>query len=125
MNALHVCVVGAGPVGLHTAHELVHDGHRVTVLSADPPATQSASFVGPVAAGLIEPVATEPEDAALVTDLFRTSYARWLSLVGDTALGVDLRRVRFRLGEDQPPPGWFAEVGNAGTGPCLRRSRPR
>lgn len=107
-----VCIVGAGPIGLHTAHQLINSGYEVTVISADLPATRSATFAGPAAAGLIEPVATEPEDAALVTDLFRTSYTYWLSLVGDTALGVDFRRVRFRVGDHEAPPQWFDEVAN-------------
>jgi D-amino-acid dehydrogenase len=40
---MHVLVVGAGVVGLATAHALAREGHRVTVLDAEPAVARGAS----------------------------------------------------------------------------------
>ncbi|MDQ1684817.1 MAG: D-amino-acid oxidase [Frankiaceae bacterium] len=102
------CVIGAGPIGLSAARVLAAAGFRVTVIHADHPTTPSATFVGPAAAGLIEPVAMSPADEALVAVMFRYAYRRWLA--AEEALGVDARVVRYSVAPGAPPPAWLAEV---------------
>ena len=41
---MHVCVMGAGIIGLSTAYELSRDGHEVTVIDRQPLAANETSF---------------------------------------------------------------------------------
>jgi glycine/D-amino acid oxidase-like deaminating enzyme len=106
-------IVGSGVVGLHAAAELTRGGFAVTVVSAtSDPAAVTPLQVSRAAAGLVEPVATAPEDEVVVTELFTESYAVWLTRAADRALGVDRRRVRYRGDPTTGLPRWIdAMVG--------------
>jgi len=80
-----ITVVGAGVVGLSTAHDLAHDGWEVTVV-AD---VDTLDTVSAIAAALWFPHATEQSDTA--THLLARSRVRLDALVDEPSSGVMLR----------------------------------
>lgn len=41
---MHLCVLGAGVIGVTSAHRLLQDGHQVTLIDAAPQAGHGTSF---------------------------------------------------------------------------------
>lgn len=76
----HVVVIGAGVIGVTTAHALLNDGHRVTLLDAAPHAASASSFAngGFLSAGFCAPWAMPglPKQAAMAL-LDRRAPFRW------------------------------------------------
>ncbi|HET9820366.1 MAG TPA: FAD-dependent oxidoreductase, partial [Burkholderiaceae bacterium] len=54
---MHIAVIGAGIVGVTTAHELATDGHAVTVFERRPSVAAEASFAN---AGIVGPSLVSP-----------------------------------------------------------------
>lgn len=87
-----VCVIGAGAVGLATAHFLVEGGANVTVLEADHVASGSSGL----SVGIIETQYMEPLDIALRVD----GMAFFAKLEADHGLDV-VRNGYLRLVRDE------------------------
>ncbi|PRA06475.1 FAD-dependent oxidoreductase [Arthrobacter sp. MYb229] len=84
-EAQRITVIGAGVIGLSTAHELVRAGHRVTVISDQEP----WETVSAVAAAIWFPYHSENSPAADL--LLARSLARFEELASIPETGVDLR----------------------------------
>lgn len=106
-----VAVLGAGVIGLTTAHELARAGHRVTIVAqAQPPDTTSN-----VAGALFLPAGVDwgASDAAqaIFIDRMRRSWARAASLMEQPEAGVDLRTVYDVDAADHHHDDRWLEVG--------------
>lgn len=106
---MRVAVVGAGMNGLACARMLVHDGHEVTVVSADP-LTATTSFL---AAAVWFPTAVGPPQ-----DVARWGADTYEVLAAEAARGVPgvVMRESLVLHRDvgqtlQPRPAWMDAVG--------------
>lgn len=100
-----VTVVGAGPVGLMSALMLALAGCDVTVISPQRPSNTTGFQV---AAGLIEPVASEGER---VLRWFGRTLA-WMLDVRDHRWGIEHRMVRlFGMNEIEVMPSWGEAIG--------------
>ncbi|WP_404285471.1 FAD-dependent oxidoreductase [Glutamicibacter arilaitensis] len=106
-----ITVIGAGVIGLSTAHELATAGYAVTVISDQEP----LETVSAVAAAIWFPYHTENSPAADL--LLARSLARFEELASIPAAGVDLRpglNVDHLPGADR---SWTKIVANATEAP--------
>ncbi|HCJ55077.1 NAD(P)/FAD-dependent oxidoreductase [Glutamicibacter arilaitensis] len=106
-----ITVIGAGVIGLSTAHELASAGHQVTVIhDQDPLETVSA-----VAAAIWFPYHSENSQAADL--LLRRSLARFEQLAENPETGVDLRYGLNLEGSADEDRSWAQIVTNATEAP--------
>ncbi|MCR8671439.1 FAD-dependent oxidoreductase [Agrococcus sp. HG114] len=103
MSGQRIAVVGAGVIGLSTAHELAAAGHDVTVLAElDPLDTTSA-----VAGAIWFPYAAER--SAAVDAMLASTLARCTAIAGDhPEAGVDLRSGVIIERSAEPDRSWTA-----------------
>lgn len=101
-----VAVVGGGVIGYTCALELARSGHRVTVLTADPP----EETVSAVAAAIWFPFHAAPADAVMRWG--STSFEVLTRLSGDPGTGVSVRSGLVIHRDHDPDLSWTSAVAD-------------
>lgn len=104
-RAVQVIVIGAGVSGLTSALALQADGHRVTVVTADP-SEDSTSFL---AAAVWFPTHAGPPD--LVQEWSRTTFDVLVQQARDGIPGVVMRETMALYRQPPGRPDWTGAVG--------------